>query len=94
MALYLISYDIAAKNSGEYDELWATLKSMNATRILLSEWLVVKPTGAAGAIYNEIVVDLLTDDRLLVVEVLRGAYWDKLKISDESMDELLKHARG
>jgi hypothetical protein len=52
VALYLISYDINEKDAFEYDGLWAKLKSIGATKILYSEWVVVDEVRKANSIYS------------------------------------------
>lgn len=94
MALYLVSYDINEKNKDEYDGLWSELRDLGATKILYSEWVVVKPMGSAGDIYNTLTLYIQANDRLLVQEILADAYWDKLLISDDAFRRLLKNARS
>ena len=93
MALYLISYDINEKNRDEYEALWDELKSLKATKILFSEWVVVASAGSAGTLYNALTIYINPNDRLLVQEVLGDAYWDKLLISDDAFRRLLQNAR-
>src|SRR5580704_3980203 len=54
VALYLISYDINEKDAFEYDGLWAKLKSIGATKILYSEWVVVDEVRKANSIYDAV----------------------------------------
>lgn len=94
MALYLISYDIGDKDKFEYEPLWAKLRSLKATRILYSEWVIVAPTGSSGELYNAISPLTTMSDRLLVQEVTTDANWDKLLISDDEFRRIiLKNAR-
>jgi hypothetical protein len=93
MALYLISYDLAEKDKFEYEPLWTALKSMGAVRILYSEWLVPSPSGRAAAIYESIAPLTLMTDRLLILEVLSDARWDKLLVTDEQFQSLMQQAR-
>jgi CRISPR/Cas system-associated endoribonuclease Cas2 len=94
MALYLISYDINEKDAFEYDNLYKKLNSIGATRILYSEWTVEDEVGKATTLYNSIAPLTQTKDRLLVQEVTKDAYWDKLLISDAVFNSQLKDARG
>lgn len=94
MALYLISYDIAAKDKFEYGPLWDKLKTLGATKILYSEWVLPGEVKEATAIYNQIAPLTMSSDRLLVQEVTKDARWDKLLISDEVFAGLLIRARG
>jgi hypothetical protein len=97
MALYLVSYDIAEKDKAEYEDLWAKLKEIKATKILYSEWLVVKdhqsPGNTAKDIFNLLSPLIRKDDRLLVQELGGYAAWDKLLISEEKFKELVNNAR-
>jgi hypothetical protein len=93
MALYLISYDIASKDSFEYQPLWDHLEQVGATKILYSEWVLAGNTGQAAAIYDQIAPLTTTADRLLVQEILMDAVWDKLLISNEDFRKLLLSAR-
>ncbi len=81
MALYLISYDIADKDKEEYEELWAKLRALKATKILYSEWVVIRehnPNGnTAHEIYKVLSPLVRKDDRLLVQELAGQAAWDK-----------------
>ena len=95
MALYLISYDIINKDAFEYEGLWAKLRSMGATKILYSEWVVAAGVGQAQAIYDKIAPLTSLNDRLLVQEILRDAVWDKLLISDDAFTDIVtRNARG
>jgi hypothetical protein len=94
MALYLISYDIASKDSFEYQPLWDLLESIGATKILYSEWVVPGDVGQATAIYNQIAPLTQLPDRLLVQEILKDAAWDQLLISNDAYLELIRVARG
>jgi hypothetical protein len=88
MALYLISYDIAEKDAFEYEPLWAKLRSMGATKILYSEW-VIEGTSATN-IYEELAPLIQGKDRLLVQGMTQEATWDKLMISDDAFRALLR----
>jgi hypothetical protein len=94
MALYLISYDIADKDAFEYQNLWNHLEEMGAIKILYSEWAIVQNTGQASSIYSEIAPLTLKTDRLLVQELTKDAYWDKLLIENDVFNQLLTNARG
>jgi hypothetical protein len=94
MALYLISYDIADRDAFEYQNLWNRLEEMGATKILYSEWAIVRDTGQASSIYSDIAPLTLKADRLLVQELTKDAYWDKLLIEDHVFNKLLTNARG
>jgi hypothetical protein len=94
MALYLISYDIAAKDTFEYQPLWDKLRQLGATRILYSEWVVVAEVKQAASIYDQIAPLTSQSDRLLVQELTKDATWDKLLITDDKFKELLLSARG
>ena len=94
MALYLISYDILDKDKFEYDPLWRTLEAMGATKILYSEWAIVRSMNEATAIYDQLRPFVSAKDRLLVQELRQNARWDKLLISDEAFVALLKQARA
>ena len=94
MALYLISYDIASYDKGEYPELWRKLEEIGATKILYSEWVVVDDVSKASTIYEQIAPCIRLSDRLLVQEVTKDAQWDKLLISDEAFNLILAYARG
>jgi len=89
MALYLVSYDIDAKDKDEYEGLWAELRNMNATRILYSEWLIAAGVNEAVAIYDSLTPHIRQDDRLLVQEVCGQAAWDKLMITDDAFRKIL-----
>jgi hypothetical protein len=93
MALYLISYDIAENDAFEYKPLWDKLGQLGATRILYSEWVVSGEVGQAHGIYSAIAPLTQKKDRLLVQEVTKDAYWDKLLITDEQFNRLLADAR-
>ena len=95
MALYLISYDIVAKDAFEYGPLWAKLEALGATKILYSEWVLPRENaGWASKIYAELAPLTTQNDRLLVEEITTDATWDKLLISDDAFKKLLAHARG
>jgi len=90
MALYLVSYDIGDKDKFEYGPLWAMLRSLNAQRIMYSEWLVTSEYGTAQQIYDKIAPLTLVSDRLLVQEVTQNASWDKLLISDDTFRSIVR----
>ena len=95
MALYLISYDIAEKDKEEYEPLWALLKMMGAKKILYSEWIIAGEVNDAQKIYDKIMPNLKQADRLLVQEVTKNAFWDKLIISDDAFANIIRaKARG
>jgi hypothetical protein len=94
MALYLISYDISKEDSNEYDALWAKLRTMGATKILYSEWVVTGNVGAARQIYDQLAPLTKQPDRLLVQELTSDAVWDQLLISDDAFRALLRYARN
>ena len=94
MALYLISYDIAEKDAFEYQPLWTRLAQLGAVRILYSEWITTDDTAKARAVYSELAPLIQEKDRLLVQEVTKDAYWDKLLIKDDVFNTLVSHARG
>ena len=94
MALYLISYDINEKDAFEYDGLWAKLKSIGATKILYSEWVVVDEVRKANSIYDAVSPVTQLKDRLIVQELTKDASWDKLLISNDEFRKLLQNARG
>lgn len=94
MALYLISYDILKKDAFEYGPLWEHLEEIGAVKILYSEWILVRDEGEASAVYGDIAPLTSMDDRLIVQELTKDAVWDKLLISDEEFQQLLKSARG
>lgn len=94
MALYLVSYDIAEKDAFEYGPLWEKLEEIGATKILYSEWVVTGDTGEANKIYDKIAPLTQQKDRLLVQEITKDAFWDKLLISNDDFRELLSSARG
>jgi hypothetical protein len=94
MALYLISYDIKQGHESEYEDLWATLRKMRATKILLSQWLLVDEPHKASDIYDIINPLTLQGDGVLVQEVTNDAAWDALKIGDDAFRKFLAHARG
>jgi hypothetical protein len=92
--LFLISYDINEKDAFEYGPLWAKLRAIGATKILFSEWVIPGDIGDTGKIYGWIAPIIQDKDRLLVQEIMREAYWDKLLISDDAFKKLLNdHAR-
>ena len=94
MALYLISYDIAAKDAFEYGPLWKRLEELGAIKILYSEWVLSGGVTQAQTIYNEIAPLTRLADRLLVQELTKDAAWDKLLISDAAYTEIVrKNAR-
>jgi hypothetical protein len=98
MALYLISYDIAAKNH-DYQSLWDRLAQLKATKILYSEWLL--PVASQGreryaiGLANDLEKHIiLPGDSLLVQEVGQDAAWSgKLRISNEQMGRLIANCR-
>jgi hypothetical protein len=95
VALYLISYDISEKDKEEYEPLWAALRQMGATKILLSQWVVKGAVGDAARIYDKLSPIITSIDRLLVQEILQDCSWDRLMISDSAYSELVtKNARG
>ena len=92
MGLYLISYDIAEKDAFEYEGLWGKLKSIGASKILYSEWVVVG--NDATELYDSLAPHIQEKDRLLVQELASNARWDKLMISDEAFTRMVeKNAR-
>lgn len=95
MALYLISYDINEKDAFEYQPIYDLLQIWKAKRILYSEWILVSQVGQAEYIYGELAQLIQPKDRLLVQEVMKDAYWDKLMISDDEFRNLVvMNARG
>jgi len=94
MALYLISYDIKSYDKDEYPNLWAKLEELGATKILFSEWVIVRNVGQSTAIYDAIAPCVIASDRLLVQELTKDATWDKLLITDDDFRDLLGNARG
>lgn len=94
MALYLVSYDIAEKDSFEYQGLWDKLEELGAVKILYSEWVIARDAGSAEELYYEIAPCTQSKDRLLVQEMTKDAKFDKLLVSDPKFKVLLKKARG
>jgi hypothetical protein len=91
MALYLISYDIRAKDSKPLTDL---LESFGAVRVLTSQWLLPNPDeSAAKTIAEALSPHLMSGDSLLIQEVTGDAVWLDLKIANERMDALLTSAR-
>jgi hypothetical protein len=93
MALYLISYDINEKDEFEYGPLWQRLKSMGAVKILDSEWAMEADESSASMIYVRLAAMVQSKDRLLIQEVTSDAAWDKVMISDDAFQKLLRSAR-
>ena len=64
---YLISYDLRDASPEEYQELYDELESLNATRVLESQWVVVIPEGKfAKALRLSLDRFLEKRDRILV----------------------------
>ncbi len=93
VALYLISYDIAKDDSFEYDRLWDRLRKLGAVRILYSEWMIKGGPEQAATIYDELAPTTQKKDRLLVIEVTKDAFSDKLMIDDSMFQKILGDAR-
>jgi hypothetical protein len=98
MALYLISYDITEKDKEEYEALWAKLRELRATKILYSEWVLVRDHNANGNtasdIYEMLSPLIRKGDRLLVQELAGYAAWDSLLMNSTAFKELVeKNAR-
>ena len=95
MALYLVSYDILGKND-DYQSLWDELDSLNAVRILYSEW-ATPFEGTGLQLVNLLVKHVEKGDSLFACELFGGEgplAWLKLRISDDEFRKLLKdHAR-
>ena len=92
MALYLISYDINEKDEFEYGPLWQRLKSMGAVRLLDSEWAIEADESSASTIYVRLAPMVQLKDRLLIQELTSDAAWDKVMISDDAFQKLLRSA--
>jgi hypothetical protein len=93
MALYLISYDINEKDDFEYGPLWQRLKSMGAVKLLDSEWAMEADESSASTIYVRLAPMVQLKDRLLIQELTSDAAWDKVMISDDAFQKLLRSAR-
>jgi hypothetical protein len=82
MAVFLISYDINEKDAFEYDNLWAALKQLGASKILYSEWVVTG--GTRESIYSALSPYVQDKYRLLVLELKNNGMWNsRLMISDD-----------
>ncbi len=101
MALYLLSYDITAKND-DYESLWTWLNGLKAKRVLYSQFLVPwTPTGPEPALdlVNQALTHLLQGDRLFCCEIFSNgvgtmAWTTNLLIKEEAfLDLLSSHAR-
>lgn len=93
MALYLISYDVRTKNH-DYESLTSRLKSLNAVKILFSEWLLPSiQIGFAKTIFDDLKDRLFPSDSLLVQEVTKDSQFGNLEISREEFERLLLNAR-
>lgn len=96
MALYLVSYDILEKNH-DYQSLWDYLNSLNAQRILFSQWAVPWKNGSTSLeLTTALVPHVMKGDKLFVCELFNNiptCAWLSLRITDDAMRELLKYAR-
>ncbi len=72
MANYLLSYDLIRRK--EYPQLFAELKKMKATRVLLSTWYLADPgLGDAEALRDHFRQFVEADDRIFVGKVTEWA---------------------
>jgi hypothetical protein len=90
MALYLISYDIPAKNENDYQLLWDLLSKLGGTRILYSQWVVLSDYQSASDLCEKIKPLLHDGDGLLVNAIVTGTCnWNNVRISDDDFTALL-----
>jgi hypothetical protein len=71
----------------------------NLEKLVLLEFsilngVVVDEVGQAPAIYSAVATKTQKKDRIIVQELTKDAQWDKLLISDDDFNALLKKARG
>jgi hypothetical protein len=91
MAVFLISYDIKEKDAFEYDNLWAALKQLGASKILYSEWVIAG--GTKESIYKALSPYVLDKDRLLVIELKNNGIWNgRLMIKSSEFLEIMASA--
>jgi hypothetical protein len=90
MALYLISYDIPAKNENDYQLLWDLLSKLGGTRILYSQWVILSDYQSASDLCEQIKPLLHDGDGLLVNAIVTGTCnWNNVRISDDDFTALL-----
>jgi hypothetical protein len=83
MALYLISYDLM-KPEKDYPNLIARLKQLGAKKVLYSEWFFIS-TATPSAIRDDLKqYGIDSNDRIMVVELVRNAAWNRLMIDDKT----------
>jgi hypothetical protein len=90
MSLYLVSYDVVEGDSFDYEPFFASLKSMSGEKILQSAWVIPAENGSQDTIYNRIQPLVNFHDRILVIEIVGAATWDKLLIEGERFRLLLR----
>lgn len=65
MARYIVSYDLVTPGK-DYATLWAELKSMNAERVLQSQWVFERINTNAVGLRNHFKQFIDSNDRLLI----------------------------
>jgi hypothetical protein len=89
MPLFMVSYDLIAGK--DYRRLETRLANWNATRVLLSQW-VIQWDSSSPAIRDDLLQYIDTDDRLLVVRLTGQAAWRRLLVSNEAAIALFEGA--
>lgn len=99
MATYLITYDLIGKEPSEsesydkYEDLVKAIKSYAPyLKVQFSEWLVKTDKGPKE-IFDELVLHLRPDDRLLILNVTPGSWWGRGAI-DGGTDALANFLRS
>jgi hypothetical protein len=75
MAVFKISYDLRRPGK-DYSRLYAALRKLGATRVLLSEWATKIDRVTATEVRDALLPFIDTNDRLVVVAISDWATWN------------------
>jgi hypothetical protein len=77
MAVFLITYDLVAEDSGyDYKPLLARLRELGGVRSHLSEWLIALNGDTQKTTYDHFRQYMDENDRLMVIEVTKRPAWN------------------
>ena len=90
MPNYLVSYDLDKPGPKDYSRLENRLRSLGATRLLYSQWLLKHPLPANGLESDFMQYIDPSTDGFLIVQIVPGqTAWNRLMISDDEVRQLL-----
>jgi CRISPR/Cas system-associated endoribonuclease Cas2 len=90
MALYVITYDVRAKNSEDYQSLYDQLNEWGAGHLQNSVWLA-DMDGTAAAVRDALRRHLHPDDTVCVIQIFPNSDWATRHARKTGTDWLKSH---